>query len=248
MVITIIIVQGVIFIGLILILRHFMKGHVSGAVGHLQQLNMDMVKQQADLKEKLAAAETVYKEKMETMEKEIANKQAQVSKDANQALEESKSRALAEREKIINEAVETREKMRQEVMKDMEEKAINHSKEVIAAFLSGEIRKLVHEGLINDVVAGLKDIPMEQFQVKTDSVQLKVAAALSDSERKKVQKALKDKINKEVNLKEETDAALVAGLVLKFGTFVIDGSLTNRLQEAAAQLKKQTARKYQGTY
>ena len=43
MILTVIIFQGLIFVGLIFILRQFMKGHLSGAMGHLQKLNDDLL-------------------------------------------------------------------------------------------------------------------------------------------------------------------------------------------------------------
>ena len=55
MVLAIVIFQGLVFLGMIFILRQFMKGHVSGAVGHLQKLNDDLMKQQAELQQGLSS-------------------------------------------------------------------------------------------------------------------------------------------------------------------------------------------------
>ena len=54
-------------------------------------------------------------------------------------------------------------------------------------------------------------------------------------------------MKKEVKLTEKVEDELIGGMVLKFGSFVIDGSLSNRLKSATADLKRETARRYQRT-
>ena len=245
MVLAIIVFQGLIFLGLIFILRQFMKGHVSGAVGHLQKLNDELLKQQADLKQKNIEAQAAYDDKMAKLQIEISQKQAQVKDEATKALEEARARALGEREKIINEAVETRDKMRQEVMAEMEEKAIQHSQNVIKAFLTEELQTLVHNTLVHDVIEGIREAKTDLFQISDAVAEFRAALPIKDEDKQKIQKILKEKIKKDVQIKETIDPSLVGGMILKFGTFVIDGSLINRLKEAAAVLRRETARRYQ---
>jgi len=245
--ITIIIFQGIIFIILIFVLRQFMKGHVTGAVGHLQKMNDELIKQQSELKQKISEADKEYQTKTMKLEQEIAARQAEIRQEANRTLEEARSRAMQERDRLINEAVETREKIRHEIMAEMEEKAIQHSKRLIAEFFTGEVRTQVHECLLEGVIEGLKEVDMTRFQIDTDMATIVSAKPLDATVKKQVQKILLEKIKKDVKFTEEVDEGLIGGMILRFGSFVIDGSLTNRLQESAAQLKKETARKYQGT-
>lgn len=247
MVLTIILFQGLIFGGLIFVLRQFMKGHVSGAVGHLQKLNEEMLKQQAELKAKMSESEKAYESKMTHAQQELSQGQLKAREEAIKTVEEARSRALAEREKIIQEAVQTRDKMRNEVMAEMEQTAIGYSKEVVAEFFTGELGKMIHAVLVRETAEGLKEIDMAPFQIQEASAGLKTAHPLTDEERQVIQKVLRDKIKKEITLKEEKDPSLVAGFILQFGNFVVDGSLTNRLKEAAARLRKETVRKYQGS-
>ena len=247
MVLTIILFQGLIFAGLIFVLRQFMKGHVSGAVGHLQKLNEEMLKQQAELKAKMSESEKEYETKMAKAQQELSQSQAKAREEAIKTVEESRARALAEREKIIQEAVQTRDKMRNEIMAEMEQKAIGYSKEVVGEFFTGELGKFIHEILVRETIEGLREVDAAHFQIQNAAAGLKTAQPLTAAERQAIQKVLNEKMEKQIVLKEETDPALVAGFVLQFGNFVIDGSLTNRLQEAAARLKRETARRYQGS-
>lgn len=246
MVVAIIAIQGFIFLGMILLLRHFMKGHVTGAVGHLQKLNEELLKQQAELRQKNAEADKEYQAKMNKVQQEVSALHTQAKQEVTKTLEEARTRAQTEREKLINDAVETKEKIRQEIMADMDEKAIQHARHVIAEFFSGDIKKLVHQALVEELIGGLEEMDFSSFQIQTDTAELRSAEGVPEALKEKMRKVLEKKIGKKVQFKEENDPTLVGGLILKFGTFVIDGSLTNRLVEAAANLKKETLRKYQG--
>ena len=85
MVLTVILVflfQGIIFVGLIFLLRGFMQGHVTGAVGHLQKLNDELMKQQAELKHKIAEAEKEYQTKVSKAQQEVSTMQVQAKQDS----------------------------------------------------------------------------------------------------------------------------------------------------------------------
>ncbi len=246
MILTVILFQGVIFIGLIFIMRQFMKGHVSGAMGHLQKLNEDLIKQQHDMKAKMTESQREQEMKMNKLEQDITAQQTRAREEANKTIEETKTRALSEREKIIAEAVQTREKMKLEVMSEMEEKSVQHAKTMVSEFLQGDLKKLTHESLVLQVLEGVKDLPMESYQLKPGQTGIiSTPEPLSEELKKKISQVIQDKIKTEVVFKEELDTALVAGIVLKLGNLMIDGSLTNRLSEAAARIKKETIRKYQ---
>lgn len=247
MVITIILGQVLVLAGLIFVLRHFMRGHVSGAVEHLQRLNEELVKQQTEMKQKMAEAEREYEIKMNRLTEEISGKQKQVREEATKALEEARGRALQERERIISEAVQTREKMRQEVMAEVDEKAILHSKSILAELVTDALGKAFHEILMGEVIAALQEINLQAFQITTDTAEIKTPLPLDAETKKKISQVLQEKIKKQVSFHEEVDPELIAGVILTFGTFVIDGSLMNRVAEAAARRKYEAKRKYQSS-
>jgi F0F1-type ATP synthase membrane subunit b/b' len=246
MVLAIVMFQGVVFIALIFILRHFMKGHVSGAVEHLHKLNDELLKQQAELKQKMADSQREYETKLGKLNEEVQQKQKEAKDEAVKTLDDSRQRALQERDKIITEAVQTRDKIRQEIMAEMEQNAVVYSKEIVAEFFGGDLGKMLNETLVNEVIESLREADLQNFQISGDTAEIRTPIKLSEENRKKMVQVLKEKLKKDVKLKEEIDPSLVGGLVLKFGTFVMDGSLVNRMSEAASRLKKEAARKYQG--
>ena len=245
LILGIIIFQGLIFAGLIYVLRQFMSGHVTGAVDHLQKLNEEMVREQQAMKQKMAEAEKEYEIKMAKLQQDVTAKQTEAREAANKTIDESRTKALADREKIISEAIDTRDKMRQEIMAEMEIKMIDQSRSLVSEMASGDMGKLIHEMLLKEVIDGLNEVPMDNFQTKENTASLTSAYALSADEKKKLSAVLKEKLKRDVEIREETDVSLVGGVVLRCGTLVMDGSLANRLKEVAARLKKDTARRYQ---
>lgn len=245
-IVSIFIFQGLIFLGLIFMLRHFMRGNVRGELSHLEKLNDELMKREAELRQKIAQTDQEYSTKMALVEKDVVVKQSQAKQEATKMLEESREQALKEREKIVGEAINTREKIRQEIMAEMEGKAIEYAREILSAFFSGALREGLHESLVDQLVEGIKKIDLEKFQIQSDVVVLKSSEPLQASTKDKIVKALKQRVPREISFKEEVDPVLVAGVLLQFGSFVMDGTMINRLREAAVQLKTETKRKYQG--
>ena len=56
------------------------------------------------------------------------------------------------------------------------------------------------------------------------------ATELSDSQVNEIEKALKSRLGRNVNLSTETDANLIGGAVIRAGDVVIDGSVRARLE------------------
>ncbi|MSR77427.1 MAG: hypothetical protein EXS63_04290 [Candidatus Omnitrophica bacterium] len=237
--------QGMIFVGLIFLLRHFMKGNVKGELGHLDRLNDELLKRDGELKRRITAAEQEYTIRMSKAEQEISTRYLQAKQEVTKTLEDNREQALKEREKIIGEAISTREKIRHEIMAEMENTAIEYSKQVLGEFFTGELKKLLHDILMNQLIEAVESFQVERFQIKTDTAEFKLAESLTPELRTKIQKTLKTKIGHEIKLKEEVDLSLVGGAVLQFGSLVIDGSMSNLLKDAAARMKKEAHRKYQ---
>jgi F-type H+-transporting ATPase subunit delta len=81
----------------------------------------------------------------------------------------------------------------------------------------------------------------ERLRAEADSVvhaELISAAAVTDAQRKRVVKALKAKLKRNIVLDCKTDASLIAGAVIRIGDRVIDGSARGRLDKLATALSQ----------
>ncbi|MFO1371081.1 MAG: F0F1 ATP synthase subunit delta [Candidatus Competibacteraceae bacterium] len=81
----------------------------------------------------------------------------------------------------------------------------------------------------------------ERLRAEADSVvhaELISAAVVTDAQRKRVVKALKAKLKRNIVLDCKTDTSLIAGAVIRIGDRVIDGSARGRLDKLATALSQ----------
>ncbi|PIE83639.1 MAG: F0F1 ATP synthase subunit delta [Candidatus Contendobacter odensis] len=81
----------------------------------------------------------------------------------------------------------------------------------------------------------------EQLRADAESVvyaEFTSAAAVSDTQRVQVIKALKVKFQRDVELDCKTDSSLIAGAIIRVGDLVIDGSARGRLEKLAMALSQ----------
>jgi F-type H+-transporting ATPase subunit delta len=81
----------------------------------------------------------------------------------------------------------------------------------------------------------------ERLRAEADRVvhaELISAAVVTDAQRKRVVKALKAKLKRNIVLDCKTDASLIAGAVIRIGDRVIDGSARGRLDKLAMALSQ----------
>lgn len=72
---------------------------------------------------------------------------------------------------------------------------------------------------------------------KTIQANLVAAFAVSDAQRKKIAKALKSRLKREVEIECTVDKSLIGGVVIRAGDLVIDGSVRGQLNKLATALR-----------
>ncbi|MDH3672216.1 MAG: F0F1 ATP synthase subunit delta [Gammaproteobacteria bacterium] len=87
----------------------------------------------------------------------------------------------------------------------------------------------------------IADIATQFEQLKADAegtleVEAISAFELDDAQMKSISQAMQKKLGREVKLVTKLDKSLIGGVVIRAGDLVIDGSVTGRLRELAAQL------------
>jgi F-type H+-transporting ATPase subunit delta len=70
-------------------------------------------------------------------------------------------------------------------------------------------------------------------QEKTVDVDVLTAFPLADSTEQSIAKALKARLQREVNIQSEVDKSLLGGMVIRAGDLVIDGSVRGKLSKLA---------------
>ena len=74
---------------------------------------------------------------------------------------------------------------------------------------------------------------LERLNIPNEVTEARIVTAfpLTEEQRKKLHKLLKNILDKEMKLKEEVDKRIVAGVSIIIGSLVLDGTLQNKMME-----------------
>lgn len=234
LIISMVVMMVVIFGGLILVLRKMLSQNVNLATRHLEDLNDDYVKKEADLKRQLEDVRQKAEEIVRKAQEEAAQVKAQLLKDA----EAQKAKLLQETHTQAEELMQQADKSRQLLLDDIKDRiakeAVDKACELIEETLPEQLKLKAHQHWIEELMeSGFAQF--ERLKIPEDIHEVKITSAFpfSEVERKSLTRKLKEALNKDVTLKEEVNPRVVAGFIIQIGSLVLDGSLKNKIQERA---------------
>jgi F0F1-type ATP synthase delta subunit len=168
-------------------------------------------------------------------EKEVSQIRIQARKDGERTEEETRERARQESERIIQQALSVKDHLYKEIEKKAQERCLAMTDQVLHEVLSASDLEKMHECLVRQTVEelqGLKDSKLEHLAA---SGILETPYALSQETAQRISSILSKKSGRDIFLKQETEKMLIAGIRIQIGSFSIDGSLSQRIQDAVQQ-------------
>ena len=238
LIIQLIIIQVMTFAALVFVLRKIMYSASFGETKRLQQLNQENAKKTQELANKIEEAEKQYQEKLAHAEDEVKKLKSRAKEEVEKLKEATLDKAKQESERIVKQALNTKEKVREEIASQMKERSVDQSLKLVQNILSSNHQRLVHEGLIEDVLEEMGKIEQGKLQTKTDKGELITPYEVEKSKKEKIATILSKKTDKKISLEEKIDKELIAGVTIKLGSLVIDGSLAGKLRAAAETMRK----------
>jgi len=227
----------VVFIIIFIIYRALVTS-TDGAIKRLDEATKKTNEQQAELGKKLKEAD-------EDLAKKQAESKALAEKMKADAQEESK----AEREKLINEARTEGEeiieraqgmtvKIKQEIIDKLDIKIIDCSIGVLNEILSENAKGAFADVLVNEFLEKLKNVDMSKINSDVASADINTVNPISDASKQLLIQIVKDKLGRDITLNESNDQEMGGGVMLKFGSMALDGSLKNLIREKSIKLKE----------
>ena len=238
LIVQLVIIQIITFFALVFVLRKIMYSASFMETKRLQQLSEENSKKAQELAAKLEDAQKQYQEKLEMAEKEAKRLKAQAEEEIQKLKEDILNKARQEGERIVNQALNTKEKLKEEIESRMVEKSIEQSLRLIHTVLSAENQLSVHEGLVENILEEIEKTAPEKLKINIHKGELLTPYEIPKPKKEKIMVVLSKKSGKEISLEEKIDKNIIAGITIKLGSLVIDGSLANKLREAAEALKK----------
>jgi F-type H+-transporting ATPase subunit b len=236
MLIQIFVVQVVTFLAIIFVLRKFLYAESVKEMKRLKKLREEGDVKQKELQEKIDQAQSLFDQKMADAEKGARSLRARSEAEAKEHRLKVLDKAKEDADNIMKAAFNAKEKMREEVVVEVMRKVPLFAARLFSAVLSEEIKELTHRELVKDVIERVKHLDGSTFKIHVDHGEIVSAYALPAADRAEIETAIRLGLGYEISWVENNDAAVAAGLVIKLGSIIIDGSLENRMRQAEREL------------
>jgi F0F1-type ATP synthase membrane subunit b/b' len=238
-----ILLQVLFFAGLVLALRKILLSSSYNETKRLQQLNEENSNKAQELVSKISDAENEYREKMLRTDEEIRVMKTKAKKEIETLKEAIIVKGKEEGDRIVNQALNARDEIRAEIEEQMHERVVEFSRKIFLKVLSAEEQRLVHEGLLESVFQELEGIEADRFAtvnldgMSDGTIEVKTSHSMTQEQKKKLEVVLSSKLDKKISINETVENEVIAGIVIALGSFVIDGSLSERFKKAAGSIK-----------
>ncbi len=232
------IVQTVIFGLVLFFLKKILHKDTESSVSRLENSYEEVKKRKEELAKKIMEIENEY-----NLKKEEAARVAQEIKDAAQkeayaVRDDAFKKAKLESEDIISKAHKTVDKVRQDIHTELEAKLIEFCAELLKRIFSQVARLEVHQVLVKEFIEELRKTDISRISMDADTVEIVSIVSLSKDDRSEIEEIITEKTKKKFTYSERVDENILGGVMVKFGSLNLDGSLASRLKDAVL-LQKQ---------
>ena len=222
---------------LIFVLKKVLFDSTQGAVNRLNRETEVVRAKQAELNEKIKQAN-----------EELAKRKSEADALVSKMTEEAESKAKEERDKIINKARQdgeeiinkaqkTKAEIRRVLEQEIDLKAIDFSVIVLNSVLSKQAALSLNDTMTIEFLQALKDVDMSMIDEKITTLDVVAASPLSERLRNIMSQLMREKLGRDIMINATVDPAILAGMVLKFGTLSLDGSLYASLRKKSEEVK-----------
>ncbi len=237
-----IIIQVITFALLVFLLRQFLYKQVTRSLGRYQQLYQENLTREGELKRTREEMEQELQAKIARHNEEVGRLRAAAEVDAQKTQEEILAKSKEEGKRILAEAEAKKERMRANLVSEMEEKALDLASDIIEHILTAQVTQGINHQLIDELIEEIEKSDERRLQLDVETVEVAVPFPLTQVQQEKLKKILSAQMGLSVNVKETVDQEIVAGMVIRSGNLVLDGSLTNKLKGALAYVRESLSR------
>ncbi|MFH1593573.1 MAG: F0F1 ATP synthase subunit delta [Candidatus Omnitrophota bacterium] len=231
---SLIILQVIVFSGLIVFLRKIINQNVVKATKHLEQLDEDYSKREKELSRRMEEVKQKSQELLARTREEAEKMKEEIAKEAERERDKMVKEARAQGEDIIKHADRSKQILISEVNDRIAKEAVDKACELVQETLPEDLKKGAHSKWVEELIES-DFSKVERLQVPEDVEEVNIATAFSldEEQRKAMHKKINDILGRDVKINERIDPKVVAGLVITIGNLVLDGSLKHRIKEKA---------------
>jgi len=239
---TFLIVTGVFLILLIsgVIIFLLYQVYVKSTQGVISRLRDEVDKasaKQNELDQKLKEADEELNKRQVEAREVAAKLQSSVEEETKKERDRIVGEARAEGEEIIAKAQQAEEKLREQLEKEMDQRGVDFGMELMTKVLSEKAKGMLDKLLIEDFISKLKDMDLSRITADVTEVEVVSLTNIEEAHKSEILSIVKEKLGRDMSIKNTIQDDLGGGIVLKFGSMALDGSIKQAMYEEAEQMK-----------
>ena len=126
----------------------------------------------------------------------------------------------------------------------MEIKIVDYSVGVVNDVFSNTVKDVLDRQLFTEFIEQLKGVDMSRLGADVKSADVITANPLDQSALNEIGRVFKEKASRDIQLNPKIDKTIIGGVVLQFGSLMLDGSLQNTFKTSANTIKAQVEKQY----
>ena len=237
-VVLIAIVAAAVLATVLVLIRRLLLGDTMKAVEKINQVEAEVRKKEESIRQEIEQHEKDFLQKKAEAEEALQKQKEQSEKELSLLRDRITTDAKKEGEKILEQARRNEENFRQQIMQEMEEKAVQYGAQVFSMVFSENITEELNQHFVAELLDALEEIDPGTITVEGSDGEFISSHPLAPAQKQRLEKLLADKFGVKTQVRERVQKDLLAGLIFKLGSLEIDGTLLNRYREAAAEVKK----------
>jgi F-type H+-transporting ATPase subunit b len=233
-----VLIQIATFVLIVFALRGLLYSHISRALQKLHMLNQQNMAKEKALKEELARAKVQAEGEISRGKAEAEAIKEKLKGESEKEADNLIENARKESKRIIDEALRESQRRVKEAEDLMYEKSAYLAADIIKYIFTQAGQENLQKQLVDELVDELERIPGEKIKIEKACVDVVCAFEIGDKQKQRLSEILKKKTGADISINMRTDENIVAGMILRSGGFVIDGSVSNKLKKALPVFKE----------
>jgi F0F1-type ATP synthase delta subunit len=218
---------------------------ISSVEGAKQRLERDAEAaraREAELNRKIKQADDELAARKKELDQIEQRMKGQLEEETGKHREELVQKARTDAEEIIIKAQNAAEGLRKEMEKQMELKIIDYSTRILNDIFSKKAKAAFEKDLIEEFIAQLQNIDMTKISLEIKKAEVVTSCGISDGDLRRISEIVKARAGREIIFEPKIGDEFIAGVVIKFGSLHLDGSIKNAVRDSAMSLKSEVER------
>jgi len=241
MIVQLLIIQAIIFVGLIFLLRFLFSRNLNSAVASLNALHEENRVKEAQLTNELKRAQEEREAEVRRGQDEAAQIIEEAKQDGIRLRRKMEEDAKAQVERIVLQGNEEVVKLKEAALTTLVNQGLDLAVEMIREVFTEDNKQSLQFEFTNDILREIAVLPRDKFPATVKHVKVISSHLLQDAQKERLAAILNEKFGFSPTLEEATSPDLIGGLILDMEGLIIDGTIKNRLRRLIPHLKNKGA-------